>query len=235
MLKSDDYSKYQKLQTSSDSEYSIKELDKIELRVYSNKGELLIDPDFSLRKEINGNNNNSDRNSSQSIFYNVLKNGFIKFPMIDSFNISGLTINSAEKHLNEKYNQFYSGSYSRIKVLNRRAIVISGQGGTIVPLYNENMNLLEVLANSSALSGDFKAHDIRVIRGDLNNPQVEVINLSTIEGMAKSNLIIEPNDIIYIEPVQYVWRDGIKDTFPVISLITSLTSMILFFASLNQK
>jgi polysaccharide export outer membrane protein len=79
--------------------------------------------------------------------------------------------------------------------------LFSGAAGSakVVPLPYQNMNLLEVLAISGGIPITGKAHRIKLIRGDLKNPQIFLIDLSQIENLKKSDLIVQGDDIIYID------------------------------------
>jgi hypothetical protein len=128
-------------------------------------------------------------------------------------------------------------------VTNNRVIILGSPGGVVIPLANDNMNLLEVLALAGGVDGNGggggglyryggKTSNIRIIRGDLKNPQVEQIDLSTIAGMRKANLQMEPNDIIYIEPVRRHFLEGLTDAGPVIGVIGSVLGTISVTLSL---
>ena len=49
-----------------------------------------------------------------------------------------------------------------------------------------------------------------------------LIDLSTIEGMSQSNLLLQSNDIIYVEPVPRVSQELLSQLAPIIGIITSL-------------
>ena len=68
----------------------------------------------------------------------------------------------------------------------------------------------------------------RVLRGD----QVFVADLSTFEGYLKNNIAIEPGDIVYVEPIRRPVSEATRDYAPIISMITSLTTLILVIVSL---
>jgi polysaccharide export outer membrane protein len=91
-----------------------------------------------------------------------------------------------------------------------------------VALTNDNMNLIEVLAEVGGIPQTGKAHNIRLIRGDLSNPSVQVIDLTTIDGMRKASLQVEPNDIIYVEPLRRVFIEAFADVAPIIGTIANL-------------
>ena len=63
---------------------------------------------------------------------------------------------------------------------------------------NDNTTLFEALAQAGGLNGG-KAYKIKIIRGDLRNPQIFLVDLSTIKGVVKSDFVLQANDIIYIE------------------------------------
>lgn len=208
--------------------YIIKATDQLSLSVYSNAGELIIDPNFTLRKEI-GVNGNMTRMMEKPT-YLVRPDGTVKLPMIGYIPIVGYTLTQADSLLSEKYSEYYIESFATLKLENRRVIVLGGGGvssGLIVPLENEHMSILEVIALAGGVPNTAKAHNLRLIRGDLNDPQVEVIDLSTISGMKTANMYVQPNDVIYIEPVRKVVVESVRDISPILSLLTSLLTLAI--------
>jgi polysaccharide export outer membrane protein len=74
---------------------------------------------------------------------------------------------------------------------------------------------------------------IRLLRGNLSeNPDVQLINLSTIEGMKVAQHKLLPGDIIYIEPIKRVFRETMTDIFPSISVVVSLLTLLIL---LNRR
>ena len=70
-----------------------------------------------------------------------------------------------------------------------------------------------------------RADNIRLIRGDLKNPQVQIIDLTTIDGMRRANLQVEPNDIVYVEPIRRPFYERLQEVTPLFSLIGSLAAL----------
>ena len=112
--------------------------------------------------------------------------------------------------------------------MNKRVIVLGAPGGQVIPLVNENIHLVEVLALAKGVDNLAKAHNIRVLRGD----QVLVADLSTIDGYLKSNVLIEHGDIVYVEPVRRPVSEAFRDYLPVLTALTSLTTLIVVIAGL---
>jgi polysaccharide export outer membrane protein len=148
----------------------------------------------------------------------------MKLPIIGKIKVSGLTVREAEKLLETQYATFYNKPFVLLKVVNRRVLVFPGTGGAgrVVNLDNENTTIIEALALAGGLTNTGKAKKIKLIRGDLRNPKVILINLSTIEGVKQSNMLLQANDIIYVEPVPRYSQEVLTQITPIVGIITSL-------------
>lgn len=211
--------------------YTIQPNDLLEIDIYTNKGERIIDPDFALARELGGGQQGVQRVRPQFL---VQPNGELRLPMIGYINLSGKTLNQADSILAAAFSEFYKDPYVLTRYGNKRVIVL-GTAGQVVPLTHQNMNLLEVLALTGGITGRGKAYNIRLIRGDLDNPQVQLINLSTIEGMRKASLQVQSGDIIYVEPIRRLLPETLRDIGPVVGLISNLIGLTLVIISLSNR
>ena len=202
--------------------YIIQPNDFLALQVYTNEGERLIDPDFLLRKEMMSQAG-ATTNSAEEIKYLVTQDGLVKFPMIGAIKLDGLTLLQAEELLQKEYEKYYQKPFVVLRYQNKRVVVLGAPGGQVIPLANDNMTLVEVLALAKGVENTAKANNIRVIRGD----QVMIADLTTFEGYKKNNIIMVPGDVVYVEPVRRPFLEGIRDYGPVITIFTSLTTLII--------
>ncbi len=212
---------YSSDQTIGNIEYRISPNDIIGFNVYTNDGFKLVDLTTSAVAASNPMTNNPGGNQTQFL---VEPDGQVKLPIIGKIKISGMTVREAEKSLEQQYTTYYNKPFVMIRVMNRRVLVFPGTGGTgrTVSLDNENMHLIEALALAGGITTTGKAYKIKLIRGDLRNPKVMLIDLSTVEGMQKSNLLLQANDIIYVEPVPRYSQEILQQITPVVGIITSL-------------
>lgn len=207
--------------------YRIQTGDRLVLKVFGNNGELLVDPDNLMKQEMDLMN---ARNNNDQLEYLVLTNGSVDFPVIGNTQVSGMTINEANAALSDLFAKFYPNSFVYLSLVNRRVVVFGSNGGQVVPLENENMNLLEVLALSGEVKTNSYAHNIRLIRGDLGNPNVILIDLSTIEGLKQSNLAIRANDVIYVEPKKVLVSQAISQSIsPILAVLNTVIISIALF------
>lgn len=219
MFKVPDNYKLQHQVTEAEKNYVIQKNDLLKLTVHTNNGERVIDPNNELMKNMPMATNTTEREVS----YLVDLKGVAKFPMIGEFKVEGLTIRQAEEILQKEFTKYYQTPFIVLSYLNKRVVVLGEPGGQVIPLINENVRLTEVLALSKAVQHNANAHNIRILRGE----QVFVADLSTIDGYLKNNIIIEPGDIVYVEPIRRPVIEAMRDYSPFISILTSIGAIII--------
>jgi polysaccharide export outer membrane protein len=240
-----------------DRNYRIKPNDFLDMRIYTNKGERIIDPNGelglgapagqrpSLSPRTSGSTVSRTGTNASATGLEILvqADGTAALPVVGQVQVGGLTLHQADSTLQVLYRPYYTEPFIQTRVTNNRVIILGSPGGQVIPLANDNMNLLEVLALAGGLEGTAgggngiyryggKTSTIRIIRGDLKNPQVEQVDLSTIAGMRRANLQMEPNDIVYIEPVRRRFLEGLTDAGPVFSAAATLLGTVSVIFSL---
>jgi len=233
--------------------YTIHANDLLNIQVYTNKGEKLIDPNGDLRLGAGGTggaagttvpaSTGNARGGGGSAVpgatqYVVQADGTVRLPLVDRVPLLGLSLIQADSVLKVRYSEFYKEPFIKTAVSNNRVIILGAPGGQVISLLNDNMNLLEVLALAGGPDGGAagggtgiarnggRIDNIRIIRGDLKKPQVQFINLNTLEGMRRGNLQVEPNDIIYIQPVRRPLLDNLTDAGPVLGLVSTILGSV---------
>lgn len=234
MFKTDKDYEYDKLSNESVADYKIAPNDVISFRLFTNNGFKLID--------ITTSNNTSGGGNQQVMFnqginYTVEYDGSVNLPILGRVNIAGKTIREAEFFLEEEYKDGFINPFILLTVQNRRVTVFLGDGGSgsIVPLNNNNMTLLEGIAQAGGLANTGRADRIKLIRGELSDPKVYLIDLSTIEGIAQANIILQANDMIYVEPVGITGRQLISEISPFLSFITSTITLYFFLENIKNN
>ena len=200
-------------------EYRIAANDEISFRLFTNNGLKLVD--------VTENNPQMFQQLNQGITYIVEFDGQVNLPIIGRVNVGGMTIREAEFFLEEKYDEVFIDPFLLLNVTNRRITIFPGSGGDgiVITLQNNNIKLLEALALAGGLADEGRAARIKLIRGDLSDPEVYLIDLSTIEGISQSDIILQANDIIYVEPIGITTRQLLGEVTPVLSLLTGLLTL----------
>ena len=214
MLRSGNDYPYAEVPSQPQYEYKIANNDVIQFRIFSNNGFKLID--------LTNFNTNIGGVGRITLNYLVEHDGMVKLPIVGRIELAGKTIREAEFILEKIYSEHYNRPFVMLSVSNRRVIVFPGKGGnaTVITLQNNNTTLLEALALAGGISTG-KARKIKLIRGGFKNPDVYLIDLSTIKGMKNGDMVIQANDIIYVEPVLQVTKTILSELTPWVTLLTT--------------
>lgn len=215
------------------TEYRIRSGDLIEIDIYTNKGISMIEENNAI---LTYNSGTMAKAPPVKPSYLVQPDGLVKLPIVGKINIKDLTIQEAEKSIEDSYREFYKDPFVIARVINRRVMVFPGTGGTgrVVELNNEDMSLVEVLTLAGGLTERGKAKNIKIIRGNHKNPTVIKVDLSTVDSFSKSDIRIQADDIIYVEPVPRISQEVLTQLAPIVGIITSL-ALIYQIAYNNTK
>jgi polysaccharide export outer membrane protein len=230
MLKTGKNYQYSKSPDSTkNADYIISANDVIEFRIFSNDGFKLIDL-TSL------NQSNRDYQMNNRMDFLVEFDGFVKLPILGRTKLTGLTIREAELMLEEKYASYYVKPFILMSVQNKRVIIFPGNAGDakVIPLLNNNTTLIEALALAGGISDDGKAQKVKLIRRIGDKDEVYLIDLSKIEGIKQANLVLQANDIIYVEPRRKIANKALAEIAPIVSLLTSTLVLILYTTRITQ-
>lgn len=216
------------------TQYLIQPGDQITLQIYARQGFDLIDV---LRMDMEASEGNANTRMIQQqgvtrIFYIVEHDGFVELPIFGRVYAAGFTEKQLEEIVEKRSGVLFNEPFSILRVINRRAIVFMGPRGVVIPLNPQPTSLLEVLALAGGLDRDMKAYKIKVLRGDLSNPEIIEIDLSTIQGLQKADLVIQTNDVIYVEDRLRITRTILGELTPVLSLTTTLITFLLLIRNL---
>ena len=136
---------------------------------------------------------------SGSLPYKVQSNGKVKIPILGEFKISGISLKEAEVLIEERLSKYYKDPFVILEVMNKRVYLFrGGSSAQVVNLQNDNTTLFEVLASAGGITGGGNAKRIKIIRGDLRNPIVYLIDLSKVESLPSSDLIMQALSLIHI-------------------------------------
>lgn len=213
-------------------EYIISVNDILQFRLFANDGFQLID----IAAGQGGTANQQALAARSNINYVVQADSLARLPILGNINIVGKTIVEAEAFLQAEYAKFYVEPFVILTISNKRVIVFPGTGSSaqVVNLSNNNTNLIEVLALVGGIAGNSKASRIKIVRQTKVKKDVYLVDLSTIEGIQAGSMIVQGNDIIYVEPNPNLAREALADITPVFSLLSTALLVWATFSNLKS-
>ena len=214
------------------NDYRIDINDILQMRFFTNDGIKVLD----ISSSATGGNQAQLFNPNNSLNYVIQNDSLVDLPVLGGVNLVGKTIREAELYLEDLYKGYYIDPFVQLSVTNRRVIVFPGEGGEakVIYLANNNTTLLEAIALAGGIRERGRASRIKLIRKDeTGKREVYQVDLSTIEGLEYTDIIVQANDYIYVEPVPEIGREVLKEVTPIVSLISSAAVIVTVINALQ--
>ena len=137
--------------------------------------------------------------------YLVDNEGYIKFPIVGSIHVAGLTKAEVEQLITEKIRPYLSETENPIVTIRMSSYSISVLGEVNSPgnfiVSREKVNIFEALA----LAGDMTIYGVRnnvkLIREDASgDKEIHLLNLNDVNIVNSPYYYLQQNDILYVEP-----------------------------------
>ncbi|MGM0477803.1 MAG: polysaccharide biosynthesis/export family protein [Bacteroidota bacterium] len=231
MFQDDDEAIREDIPLSPSDAYRISPDDKIRFTMYAEEGKRIVEVMSGISEDGQSENR---LGSGGDIEYLVRNDGTVELPIVGTVQLEGLSIVECQEKLAELYGKQYRNPFVLVEVTNRRVIVFPGTGGDakVVPITNNNTTLMEAIALAGGITERGKAKVIKVMRKQEGERKVYLIDLSTMDGLKYADMIVQSNDFIYVEPTKQLSRELLKETAPIISLISSAIVVISVILSL---
>lgn len=208
------------------NDYRIDVNDIIQMRFFTNNGIKVLDISTS---SVSGNQAQIF-NPNNTLSYVVQTDSMVDLPIIGKTNIVGKSIREAEEFIAGLYEEYYVDPFVQISVTNRRVIVFPGSGGEAKVLYlnNNNVTLMEAIALAGGITERGRASRIKLLRKTPGGKrEIYLVDLSRVDNEFQyTDIYVQANDIIYVEPVPELGKEILKEVAPIVSLISSAAIVI---------
>lgn len=172
--------------------------------------------------------------------YSVDKNGFIRIPYLNEINVLGYTTKEVRLKIETELAKIFKNMneiFVSVKLAGIKYTVIGEvkNPGTNI-LFQNQVNVIEAIANAGdiTMTGDRKK--VTVIRNTIEGIKKYKLDLTKFDFMNKEGFLIQPNDIISVEPLeQKSWGTGdtgAKSFSTIISVLSLITTTILLIKNL---
>ncbi len=152
------------------------------------------------------------------------RDGTISIPLVGVVRIAGLTAREAADLLSREYSRYIKNAHVTVEVLNKRVYVLGEvRNPGRVNIIEDTGNVLEAIANSGGLTDFASRNSIKIIRGTQDKPIVKTINLTQLSSLGAGNLLLYPNDVVYVQPSKLRQRNmAIAEALPGIDIVQQI-------------
>lgn len=201
--------------TSRSIEYRILPQDRLEISLYK-------DPDQNVLAQAS--------ELGQSIHKGGLlvnASGYVSLPLVGKVKVAGFTQSRAASLITHRYKKYINTPSVYLEVLNKRLFVLGEvKNPGVVKIDKEKMTLFEALAFAGDVTDSAQRTNIVVLsantKGKMN---IRHIDLTQFDGMNYSNMMLRPNDIVYVRPNSWkafrVASDDYTSVFKAINTVLS--------------
>ncbi len=159
--------------------------------------------------------------------YVVNSEGYLELPIIGSFNVRGKTISEVSFLISDRSKSYFKDPTVKVNILNFYVTVLGevnkpGRINVIEP----QTTLLEIIG----LAGDLKEYAnrkrVKIIRSSGETPVIYYVNLKDLSIINSSLFYLQPDDVVYVEPLQKKFF-GFKDLASTLSF--AISSYTLYY------
>lgn len=226
--------------TVSYSDYRLRVGDKLYIQVYST--------DDKTNALFNGNRNNSMQMMSNSgsgsgemmdLYTNLIhSNGTIKLPLVGDIYIKGLTLREAKVVIEDAIRPILKLNSVDIRMMGQYfSIIGAGKSGRF-PIIREKVNIFQALAMAGDVGYYADRSKIKILRVSADGgTQIKVFDIRSVDIIHSEFYYIEPNDVIFLQPLKEQFF-GVSTFWTAVStIITTYSFGVLihksFFAQTN--
>lgn len=225
---------FAQLHEATNDAYTLAPNDRLQLQLFSNRGQLLMAVTAGSSE---GGQNNNFMQQRNAFTYRVELDGTVELPEVGAVQLAGLTLDEAERKIEDAYEAEYVEPYALLRVVNNRVLVFPGEAGqaTVITLENQNTTVIEVLAQAGGIRARGRSKRIKLIRQKGDENLVFLMDLSTVDGLEAARTVVQANDIIYVESNPQIVREALADVSPLAQMITTVSSLFLTYQVFSNQ
>jgi polysaccharide export outer membrane protein len=160
--------------------------------------------------------------------YSVDEFGYINFSFVDRMFVKGLTVSEVRDQLQKTLNEYFKESTVIVKLVNFEVAVIgevNNPGSYTV--YRDQINIFQAIG----LAGGFKdfgnPRKIELVRQTQTGSSIVKLDLSDNKILESPYFYLQPNDIVYIEPLNA--KSWAYARFPYETILVLFTTILIAY------
>lgn len=158
--------------------------------------------------------------------YMIDKDGNVTFPILGTILASGLTVKEIEKKLGEKVGEIMKEASVVVKLVHFNISVIGEvKSPGRYPVFGDRINIFEALALAGDLNTFSNRNKVQIIRNGNDKNSIVSFDLTKKEILSSPYYYLQPNDIIYIEPLKN--KVYAFETFPYSLFFSTITTLLI--------
>ena len=166
--------------------------------------------------------------------YTVGLDGMIEIPFVGEIYVLGLTLDEASSNIHKEVSKFFKSFHLQVKL---GGIRYSALGEFKIPgkkvVLQNQATIFEALAASGDLTEVANRTELRLIRQYPEGTKIHTINLLDQSIISSPYYFIQPNDVLYAEPLpQKSWGVGVTGAQTLSTVVSTLSTSLALSLSI---
>ena len=165
--------------------------------------------------------------------YLVDASGNIEFPVLGTLHIVGMTLSEVKNHI---ANLLIEKNYIRepivkVNIINFKITMLGETGVGVMPIEDNQINLLQAIAMAGGTQTFGKIDDVRVIRSANGYKEMYSVNLKSKELYNSPAFYLQQDDIVYVMPkATKIDGNALQTTMQIITpFITTISTLSVVY------
>ena len=165
--------------------------------------------------------------------YLVKPDGIVNLPMLGDIKVSGFTISEVERVIEQISSTYFKDPIVKVNVLNFKVSILGEVNNPgEFNIVRSNQNLLHLIGKANDLTEFANRKNIKIIRTSSDGySRVIYIDLTESSILKNKDFYLQPQDIIYVEPIRKKFF-AVKNISSAVSV--SISAITLFLLLLNN-
>jgi polysaccharide export outer membrane protein len=160
------------------------------------------------------------------VSYTVDSDGTVKLPILGKTKVVDLTPNDAAEKIRKELESYLNTPSVRISFVNKSITVLGSVSNPGRYFYSsEYLNVFQAIGLAGDVTEYGNRREVMIIRDSEDNVSRKKIDLTLVDLLAKSDLYLQSDDIVYVAPLKR--RHWGFQAFPWSIIISSITAFVL--------
>jgi polysaccharide export outer membrane protein len=169
--------------------------------------------------------------SDASIFINgfaVNDSGFVSLPVMGKVKVEGKTVDEAQDIIAQRLTQYFKDATVIVKLLSFKVSVLGEVARPgVFRNYNNSLTILDALSLAGDVTQYGSRRNVLVIRSTPKGNQTYRVNLTNPNVLASEAYFLQPNDVVYVEPIP---TKTLQVNIPTYSVfLSTITTLLLLY------
>lgn len=168
--------------------------------------------------------------------YSIDESGNIDLPQIGKINVANITITEAQKKIQETVAGYLNNATVIVKLISFKITVLGEvKNPGYYNIYNDQANILEGLGMAGDLTDFGNRENITLIRQTESGSAAVIVDLKDPNLLSSKFYYLQPNDVIYIQPLKAKNTRANLGSLGIIGLAFSAASTIILILNYMNR